>query len=61
MKQIRWNDVDAAARIWGGGRSASDPSPRLLGSSFGPEILENREKHHPKKHEKTGTQKHENI
>jgi hypothetical protein len=49
MKKLRWNDVDAAARIWGGGRSASDPSSRLLGSSFGPEIPENREKHQRKK------------
>ena len=35
MKTTCWNDVDAAARIWGGGRSASDPSPRLLESIFG--------------------------
>ena len=51
----------AEARMWGLGRTPSNPRRRLLGSIFGPEIPENREKHHPKKHEKPGTRKHENV
>ena len=47
--------------IWGPGRMPPEQRRRLLGSIFGPEIPENREKHHPKKHENTGTRKDENV
>jgi len=46
---------------WGVGRLPPDPRRRLLGSIFGPGIPENLKKHHPKKHENTGTRKHENV